>query len=148
MDSIAVPAPVDAESCSAPARPGAAFLLLGAGEGCTARPASLPERYPVEGLVAHWPPGCVPARASPLWRRVERDLFSVVCDVLVIQPLADRAMPPRAAESVLRAVSSRRKERLDMGQDRVDLWTNCAHLLAEAIAAFICPQSNGKTACT
>ena len=53
-------------------------------------------------------------------------------------------MPPRAAETVLRAVSSRRKERLDMGQDRVDLWTNCAHLLAEAIAAFICPQSNGK----
>ena len=138
---IAVPEPVDAELfCAREA--GRGLFLLGAGEGCT-RALFLAERYPVQGLILIGRPAR-PRPASPLWRRVERDLFSVVCDVLVIQPLADRAMPPRAAETVLRAVSSRRKERLDMGQDRVDLWTNCAHLLAEAIAAFICPQSNGK----
>ena len=131
---IAVPEPVDAELfCAREA--GRGLFLLGAGEGCT-RALFLAERYPVQGLILIGRPAR-PRPSSSLWRRVERD-------VLVIQPLADRTMPPRAAETVLRAVSSRRRERLDMGQDRVDLWTNCAHLLAEAIAAFICPQSNGK----
>ena len=104
---IAVPEPVDAELfCAREA--GRGLFLLGAGEGCT-RALFLAERYPVQGLILIGRPAR-PRPASPLWRRVERDLFSVVCDVLVIQPLADRAMPPRAAETVLRAVSSRRKE--------------------------------------
>ena len=86
-----------------------------------------------------------PRAVSALRRRVERELFSVVCDVLAVQPLADAAMLPRAADIVLRGVSSRRRLRLDLGQDHVDLWTNCRQALEEAILRFLQPQSYAKT---
>ena len=85
---LAVPDPADAELfCAREA--GHGLFLVGAGEGCL-RALFLAERYPVDGACAHRLPAA-PARRLPLRRRVERELFSVVCDVLVIQPLADRA---------------------------------------------------------
>lgn len=139
---IAVPEPVDAELfCAREA--GRGLFLLGAGEGCT-RALFLAERYPVQGLILIGRPAR-PRPASPLWRRVERDLFSVVCDVLVIQPLADWAMLPRGADVVLRSVSSRRRRRLDLGQDGADLWTNCKQALIEAVLSFLGAQTNAKT---
>ena len=35
--------------------------------------------------------------------------------------------------------------RLDLGQDHVDLWTNCRQALEEAILRFLQPQSYAKT---
>lgn len=138
----AVPDPADAELfCAREA--GHGLFLIGAGEGCL-RALFLAERYPVDGLALI---GCPlrPRAASRLRRRVERELFSVVCDVLVIQPLADRAMLPRGADVVLRSVSSRRRRRLDLGQDGADLWTNCKQALIEAVLSFLGAQTNAKT---
>ena len=138
----AVPDPADAELfCAREA--GHGLFVLGAGEGCL-RALFLAERYPVDGLALI---GCPlrPRAASALRRRVERELFSVVCDVLAVQPLADAAMLPRAADIVLRGVSSRRRLRLDLGQDHVDLWTNCRQALEVAILRFLQPQSYAKT---
>ena len=75
----AVPDPADAELfCAREA--GHGLFLLGAGEGCL-RALFLAERYPVDGIALI---GCPlrPRAASALRRRVERELFSVVCDVL------------------------------------------------------------------
>ena len=139
---LAVPDPVDAElSCAREA--GHGLFLVGAGEGCL-QALFLAERYPVEALVLI---GCPlrPRAASALRRRVERELFSVVCDVLVVQPLADRGMLPRAADVVLRGASCRHGRRLDLGQDFADLWTNCKQALIEAVLGFFYAQSNAKT---
>ena len=84
----AVPDPADAELfCAREA--GHGLFLLGAGEGCL-RALFLAERYPVDGIALI---GCPlrPRAASALRRRVERELFSVVCDVLTVQPLAAAA---------------------------------------------------------
>ena len=138
---IAVPDPADAELfCAREA--GHGLFVLGAGEGCL-RALFLAERYPVDGLALI---GCPlrPRAATPLRRRVERELFSVVCDILVVQPLEDRAMLPRGADVVMRSVSSRRRQRLDMGRDHGDLWTDCKQALEEAILRFLLPQSNAK----
>ena len=120
-----------------------AFLCSGRGRAACARCFS-PSAIPWTGSPSSAVP-CGRAPLSALRRRVERELFSVVCDVLAVQPLADAAMLPRAADIVLRGVSSRRRLRLDLGQDHVDLWTNCRQALEEAILRFLQPQSYAKT---
>lgn len=138
----AVPSPVDAESfCAHEARHG--LSLLGAGDGCL-RALFLAERYPVDALALI---GCPlrPRTASPLRRRVERELFSIVCDLLLVQPLADGNMLPRGADIVLRGVNARRRKRVDMGRTFDDLWTNCKQPLEEVILGFLRAESNAKT---
>ena len=86
-----------------------------------------------------------PRTASPLRRRVERELFSIVCDLLLVQPLADGNMLPRGADIVLRGVNARRRKRVDMGRTFDDLWTNCKQPLEEVILGFLRAESNAKT---
>ena len=64
-------------------------------------------------------------------------------DVIIEAP--EDVIRPGAADIVLRGVSSRRRLRLDLGQDHVDLWTNCRQELEEAILRFLQPQSYAKT---
>ena len=86
-----------------------------------------------------------PRTASPLRRRVERELFSIVCDLLLVQPRADGNMLPRGAAIVLRGVNARRRKRVDMGRTFDDLWTNCKQPLEEVILGFLRAESNAKT---
>ena len=138
----AVPAPADAEwFCAREA--GQGLSLIGAGEGCL-RALLLAERYPVDQLLLI---GCPlrPRGASPLRRRAEHNLFCVVCDLLVVQPLADATMLPRGADVLLRGVNSRLRRRVDLGRDFDDLWTNCKQPLADAVLSFLRAESNTKT---
>ena len=86
-----------------------------------------------------------PRGASPLRRRAEHNLFCVVCDLLVVQPLADATMLPRGADVLLRGVNSRLRRRVDLGRDFADLWTNCKQPLADAVLSFLRAESNTKT---
>ena len=103
----------------------------------------LAERYPVERVALI---GCPlrPRGASPLRRRAERNLFCVVCPVLVVQPTNDAAMLPRGADILLRGVNARVRERADMGKDFADLWTNHEQSLLRLVCRFLRAQSNAK----
>ena len=118
------------------------LTLIGAGEGAL-RALLLAERYPVEALVVV---GCPlrPRGRSPLRRRAERNLFCVVADLLVVQPLGEKRMSPRGAAVLLRGVSSRRRKRVDMGADYADLWTNCKRPLFEAVFGFLAAENDAK----
>ena len=134
-------APRDVESfCAREAERGLA--LIGAAEG-SLRALLLAERYPVEALVLV---GCPlrPRGRSPLRRRAEHNLFCVVADLLVIQPLCDAQMLPRGADVLLRGVNSRRRKRLDLGRDFADMWINCKQPLIEAILDFLQPENDVK----
>lgn len=111
------------------------LALIGAGEG-SLRALLLAERYNVAAVVLI---GCPlrPRDSSPLRRRAEHNLFCVVGDVLVIQPLADASMPPRGADVLLRGVSSRVRRRLDLGEAFADLWTSCKQPLVCAVLDFL-----------
>ena len=118
------------------------LALIGAAEG-SLRALLLAERYPVEALVLV---GCPlrPRGRSPLRRRAEHNLFCVVADLLVIQPLCDAQMLPRGADVLLRGVNSRRRKRLDLGRDFADMWINCKQPLIEAILDFLQPENDAK----
>ncbi len=137
-------APRDVESfCAREAERGLA--LIGAAEG-SLRALLLAERYPVEALVLV---GCPlrPRGRSHLRRRAEHNLFCVVADLLVIQPLCDAQMLPRGADVLLRGVNSRRRKRLDLGRDFADMWINCKQPLIEAIFGLPPAGKRRKKAC-
>ncbi|NLF26648.1 MAG: hypothetical protein GX592_02020 [Clostridiales bacterium] len=117
--------------------------LVGAGEGAL-RALLLAERYPV-GKVALI--GCPlrPRNASRLRRRAEHNLFSVVSDLLVVQPAEDPSMRARGVDILLRGVSARVTRRVEMGRDFQDLWTNCKQPLTEAVLDFLTGPPEAKT---
>ena len=133
----------DGEAESFCAREADGLALIGAGEGCW-RALLLAERYPVERLALI---GCPlrPRASSPLRRRAERDLFSVVCDLLIVQPLSDASMLPRGADVLLRCVHSRERRRVDMGGDFADLWTEHEQWLTRELLRFLGGEYNAKT---
>ena len=117
--------------------------LIGAGEG-TLRALLLAERYPVGRVVLI---GCPlrPRGKSTLRRRAEHNLFSVVSDLLVVQPTEDDSMRARGVDILLRGVSARVRRRVEMGRDFRDLWTNCKQPLTEAVLDFLTGPPEAKT---